>query len=308
MAVSPNGYTDDFGPNVSNILAGGTRVIRGRVPLQVRKELRAAVKAGVLCHMPKEGLKPEIFFHPGRRVSANDIREREALYAVQCISGVIASPAHVLEGIERNGGDPLDYALAERRSRLTPPTHEPEIDMTASKNASRDKISRAFRQDFPEFVERAELLGIRISLSPGKRGNLPRAFWLDGYRQLTGYTTRSDGGPFTHEDAVRNIDKALAEIEDDRRSIAAMSIEERFSRVMDEFQKMEPQYRMIGEVRLPSGDGGHCFFMAEYDGEVRLHDVGTVARAKAEWRKGETSKEQMSRFCDLLQQNFIATA
>lgn len=114
MAVSPNGYTDDFGPNVSKILAGGTRVIRGRVPLQVRKELRAAVKAGVLCHLPKDGLKPEIFFHPGRRVSANDMREREALYAVKCIAGVVASPADVRDGLIRNGTDPLDYALSER--------------------------------------------------------------------------------------------------------------------------------------------------------------------------------------------------
>lgn len=116
MAISPNGYTDDFGPNVANILKHGSRTIRGKVPAQVRKELRAAVKAGVLCHMPKDGLKPEIFFRPGCRTSANDIREREALYAVKCISGVIASPAHVREGMEQNGIDPLAYALAERTS------------------------------------------------------------------------------------------------------------------------------------------------------------------------------------------------
>lgn len=114
MAISPNGYTDDFGPNVSNILASGSRVIRGRVPAQVRKELRAAVKAGVICHLPKDGLKPEVYFHPGRRVSVNDMREREALYAVKCIAGVVASPADVRDGLIRNGIDPLDYALAER--------------------------------------------------------------------------------------------------------------------------------------------------------------------------------------------------
>jgi len=116
MAISPNGYTDDFGPNVSNILASGSRVIRGRVPAQVRKELRAAVKAGVLCHMPKDGLKPEVFFHPGSRTSANDIREREALYAVKCIAGVVASPADVRAGIEAQGGDVLDYAIRELKA------------------------------------------------------------------------------------------------------------------------------------------------------------------------------------------------
>lgn len=116
MATSPNGYTDDYGPNVSRILAGGSRVIRGTIPAQVRKELRAAVKAGVLCHMPKDGLKPEIFFHPNCRTSANDVREREALYAVKCISGVLTSPADVRAGIEAQGGDVLDYAINERVS------------------------------------------------------------------------------------------------------------------------------------------------------------------------------------------------
>lgn len=89
MNISPNGYTDDFGPNVANILAHGTRVICGRVPAQVRADLRAAVKAGVLGHMPKDGLKPEIFFHPDHKNGANDIRAREAAYAVSCIAGVI---------------------------------------------------------------------------------------------------------------------------------------------------------------------------------------------------------------------------
>lgn len=89
MAVTPGGYTDDFGPNVSTILAHGTRKIVGRVPARVRKELRAAVKAGVLRHMPKDGLKPEIFYHPDRRNSAIEIRNREAQYAIDCIAGVV---------------------------------------------------------------------------------------------------------------------------------------------------------------------------------------------------------------------------
>lgn len=90
MAVSPNGYTDDFGPNVANILAHGSRTIRSKVPAQVRRDLRAAVKAGVLGHMPKDGLKPEIFYHPVHRASAVAIREREAMYSIQCIAGVAA--------------------------------------------------------------------------------------------------------------------------------------------------------------------------------------------------------------------------
>lgn len=87
--VSPNGYSDAYGPNVANILKHGTRKIVGRVPASVRKELRAAVAAGVLLHMPKDGLKPEIFYHPQRRANAVAIRQREADYAIQCIKGVV---------------------------------------------------------------------------------------------------------------------------------------------------------------------------------------------------------------------------
>ena len=165
-------------------------------------------------------------------------------------------------------------------------------------------ICRSFRQDFPEFVSRAEALGVRISLGEGRRNGRERVFWLDGYKQLTGYTTRSDGGRFTHEDAVANIDKTLTRIEDDRKIMATLTIAERFARVMDEFRQIKPQARMIGEVRLPGGDKGHCFFMADYSGGVDLHGIGTVAKAEAKWRVGETGPAQLQRFCDGLESAF----
>jgi hypothetical protein len=90
--VSPNGYSDDYGPNVSQILAQGTRVIVGRVPARVRAELRLAVRDGVLGHLPKDGLKPEIFFHPNRRNGAKELQQREATYAVGCIASVVHVP------------------------------------------------------------------------------------------------------------------------------------------------------------------------------------------------------------------------
>ena len=173
---------------------------------------------------------------------------------------------------------------------------------------AKDQICRSFRQDFPEFVARAEALGVKISLSEGRRNGRDRVFWLDGYRQLTGYTTRSDGGRFTHDDAVRNIDKALTAIEKDRASTAHLSVADRFARVMAELRKITPQYRMIGEVRLPCGDGAHCFFMAEYDGAVRLHGIGDVAKAKAEWRRDEGQAAQLARFCDAMEADFTARA
>ena len=164
-------------------------------------------------------------------------------------------------------------------------------------------ICRSFRQDVPQFVERAEALGVEITLSSGRRNGRDRVFWLDGYKQLTGYTTNSDGSRFTLEDAARNIDKVLTRIEEDRAATSDLSIADRFARVVDEMRKIVPQYRMIGEVRQPNGDRGHCFFMAEYAGGVSLDGV-EVAKAKAPWRQGESDKDHMARFCDMLEDDF----
>lgn len=170
------------------------------------------------------------------------------------------------------------------------------------------QICRSFRQDFPQFVARAEALGVNISLGEGRRNGRARVFWLDTYRQLTGYTTRSDGQPFTHDDAVQKIDTVLTEIEEDRRAVANMTAAERFARVMAEMRKMTPQPRMIGEVRLPCGDQAHVFFMADQEGAVHLRGLGEVARAKALWQRGEGDKAQLTRFCDALERDFFARA
>lgn len=115
MATTANGYSDDFGPNVADILKHGMRVIRAPIPARVRKDLSAAVKAGVLGHLRKDGLKPEIFFHPSHKNSAVERQKREATHSVNCIAGVVASPSDVREGLERAGVDVLGYALAERK-------------------------------------------------------------------------------------------------------------------------------------------------------------------------------------------------
>jgi hypothetical protein len=84
-------YTADYGPNVEQILAQATLVVRGRIPMQVRNQLRDAVKAGVLGHLKRDGLKPEIFFHPDHRHGAIERQKREAAYAIECIAKVIAT-------------------------------------------------------------------------------------------------------------------------------------------------------------------------------------------------------------------------
>lgn len=88
--MASNRYTAEFGPNVERILCGATRVVKGRIPAQVRAELRAAVKAGALGHLKKDGLKPEIFYHPDHKHGAIELQKREAAYSVGCIAKVLA--------------------------------------------------------------------------------------------------------------------------------------------------------------------------------------------------------------------------
>ena len=83
-------YTSDFGPNVEQILAKETRVVLGFIRRRVRAELMTAVKAGVLGRLKKDGLKPEIFFHPDHKNGAIELQHREAEYAIKCIGTVIA--------------------------------------------------------------------------------------------------------------------------------------------------------------------------------------------------------------------------
>jgi hypothetical protein len=90
-----NRYTAEFGPNVERILCQGTLVVRGRIPSQVRKELRAAVKAGALGRLAKDGLKPEIYFHPDHKHGAVELQRREAGYSIGCIASVIHVPTTV---------------------------------------------------------------------------------------------------------------------------------------------------------------------------------------------------------------------
>lgn len=79
-----------IGPNAMNIRKHATRVIRGRIPAQVRKELMAAVKMGALGRLKKDGLKPEVFYHPDHLHGAKERQQREAEYAISCIKGVFA--------------------------------------------------------------------------------------------------------------------------------------------------------------------------------------------------------------------------
>lgn len=112
-AALEQGRLHEVAPNAEQIRSQATRVVGCRVPQSVRQELRLAVKAGLLGHLPKDGLKPEIFFHPDHLHAARERQNREALYAVGCISKVMVSPAEVREELAKQGIDPLDYLLAK---------------------------------------------------------------------------------------------------------------------------------------------------------------------------------------------------
>lgn len=80
---------DGCGPNAMQIRASAMRVINGPLFGQVRKELFSAVKSGHLGRLKKDGLKPEIFFHPDHKKSAIERQNREAAYSIGCIASVM---------------------------------------------------------------------------------------------------------------------------------------------------------------------------------------------------------------------------
>ncbi len=91
----------EYGPNVELIRKHATRVIKGKIPLGVRKELMTAVKLGQLGRLKKDGLKPEIFFHPDHRNGAKERQVREAEYALGLIVKVVSSDEYYVRALPR---------------------------------------------------------------------------------------------------------------------------------------------------------------------------------------------------------------
>lgn len=76
--------------NAERIYAQGILIVRGKIPAMVRKELMAAVKAGMIGRIAKDGLKPEVFFDPRHTGLARELQANEAVYSVNCIAKVMA--------------------------------------------------------------------------------------------------------------------------------------------------------------------------------------------------------------------------
>lgn len=76
--------------NVEMIRIERFRLITGRVPRDIRALLNAAVKDGRLGHLPKDGHKPEAYFHPSFGYLAKTARNEAQAGAVRAIAQVMA--------------------------------------------------------------------------------------------------------------------------------------------------------------------------------------------------------------------------
>lgn len=68
-----------YSSNVELIRSEKFCIIRGAYPRHVRVQLNAGVKAGHLGRFKKDGLKPEIYYHPKYKVLVEEIQKYEAL-------------------------------------------------------------------------------------------------------------------------------------------------------------------------------------------------------------------------------------
>lgn len=57
--------------NVEIVKSARFKVVTNRLPKDVRKALNDAVNSGELCHKKKNGMKPEIYYHPSFEHLAN---------------------------------------------------------------------------------------------------------------------------------------------------------------------------------------------------------------------------------------------
>lgn len=70
--------------NVMMVRAEGVRLVSNRLPRAVRQALDAAVRAGELGHLKKEGRQPEVYFLPQAKSKALTIRWREEQALLTC--------------------------------------------------------------------------------------------------------------------------------------------------------------------------------------------------------------------------------
>ena len=75
--------------NVEVVRMMGVRIVEGKIPRDLRAAMNAAVKAGRLGRLPKDGLRPEAYHHPNARAKAIDMRNEAARQAIEAIRMVL---------------------------------------------------------------------------------------------------------------------------------------------------------------------------------------------------------------------------
>ena len=75
--------------NVKMIRDERFRIVH-KLPRDVRKALNAAVKRGELGHMKRDGLKPEVYYHPTFRYMAIEARDRTFRTAIDALEKIYA--------------------------------------------------------------------------------------------------------------------------------------------------------------------------------------------------------------------------
>ena len=73
--------------NVQMVLNERVRVVN-KLSRDVRKALNAAVKKGELGHMKKEGLKPEVYYHPAFESLAKEARNKKFNSGIRALKAV----------------------------------------------------------------------------------------------------------------------------------------------------------------------------------------------------------------------------
>lgn len=75
--------------NVELVLSARVRLVEGRMPKDVRAALNAAVAAGRLGHLKKDGYLPECYYHPNFDYLARAERNEAAKRKVAAIAKII---------------------------------------------------------------------------------------------------------------------------------------------------------------------------------------------------------------------------
>lgn len=83
--------------NVQMVRNERFRLVINSLPASVRKALNAAVKAGELGHLKKEGHKPECYFHPTFKYLAVEARNKREREVIQLSGSAIARMSDVMQ-------------------------------------------------------------------------------------------------------------------------------------------------------------------------------------------------------------------